>query len=224
MTTQARGALSVFGLVLGIHLVAQLLGADALARWSQWLLVPPLGVAVAATLRAAPARHARLLRLVLVGLGFSWLGDTLPHLVGEAGFLVLVGMFAVAQAAYAAAFWPDQRRSLLRTPWALVYVAVAALLLTLCLPHAGTVAPAVTGYAALITLMAVLATGVHRLAAVGAALFVLSDSLIALEAFVPAWEVPGQGFWVMSTYGLAQLLIVLGVLRRLEEEPGPGAC
>jgi uncharacterized membrane protein YhhN len=74
------------------------------------------------------------------------------------------------------------------------------------------------GYAVLITVMAVLATGVHRLTALGAVLFLVSDALIALEAFVADWRLPGQSAWVMATYGLAQLLIVLGVLARAAAE------
>ena len=97
----------------------------------------------------------------------------------------------------------------------LYLLATGALMIALCLPHAGELAVPVVGYAVLITVMAVLATGVHPLAGIGAGLFILSDALIAMSAFVPWWSLPGQGFWVMLTYGLAQLLIVLGVLARV---------
>lgn len=211
-----RAALGAFALVFATHLGAQLAGAGDLPRWTQWLLMPTLAAAVVLAARgpSTPAQgHANLTRLLLVGLVFSWLGDTLPHFFPGAAFLVMVGMFALAQAAYATAFWPSRRASVLRTPWVLLYLASAACRLGLCLPHAGTLAGPVIGYAAIITAMAVLATGINRLTGTGGALFMLSDALIALDTFVPAWEVPGQGFWVMATYGLAQLLIVLGILR-----------
>lgn len=214
MTSGTRAALAAFGVVLLVHLGAQLAGATDLVRWTQWLLAPALAAAVVLARPGLDKARGNLARLVLVGLIFSWLGDTLPSFAGDASFLVMVGMFAFAQAAYAAAFWPYRRASLLRSPWALVYVAFAVGLLALCLPQAGALAGPVIGYAAIITAMAVLATGVNRLTAVGGALFVLSDSLIALDTFVPAWDLPAHGLWVMSTYGLAQLLIVLGVLRR----------
>lgn len=220
LAVPGRLALRAFELVLVVHLVAQLLSAGDVARWTQWLLMPLLAV----TLLLSGARHTRLFRLVLVGLGFSWLGDLLPHFSGEASFLVMVGMFAVAQAAYAVAFWPYRSESVLRTPWTLGYAAVAVLLVALCLPHADELGVPVVVYAALITVMAVLATGVDLLAGIGAGLFILSDALIALGAFVPWWGLPGQGFWVMSTYGLAQLLIVLGVLRRLGRPVWPDAA
>lgn len=209
-----RIGLRAYELVLVVHLASQLLDAPVVARWTQWLLMPLLAL----TLLLAATRHTLLPRLVvlaLAGLGFSWLGDLLPHFAGEASFLVMVGMFAVAQALYAVAFWPHRGTSLRRSPWALVYAAFAVAMVALCLPHAGELGVAVVGYAALITVMAVLATGVHRLAAVGSGLFILSDALIAMSAFVPWWSLPGQGFWVMLTYGLAQLLIVLGVLARV---------
>ena len=215
---RARPVLLGFELLLVAHLAAQLLGADDAARWTQWLLMPALALVVLLT-RSDRSGRSRLVTLLLVGLFFSWLGDLLPHFSGGASFLVMIGMFAVAQAAYAVAFWPDRARSVLRTPWVLPYLAAAGVMVALCAPHTGSLLLPVVGYAVLITLMAVLATGVDRLAGVGGALFVLSDSLIALEAFVPSWELPGQGFWVMATYGLAQLLIVLGVLRRSEEGP-----
>lgn len=203
-----------FALVLGVHLTAQFVDLPTLARWTQWLLMPLL----ATTLWLAAGPHTRLVRLVLVGLVFSWLGDTLPHFFGDGGFLVMVGMFALAQIGYAVAFWPWRSVSLLRSPWALCYLATAVLLVAVCLPEAGALGVPVILYAALITVMALLATGVNLLTGLGAALFILSDSLIALATFVSGWELPGQGFWVMSTYGLAQLLIVLGVLRRVGKE------
>jgi uncharacterized membrane protein YhhN len=68
-------------------------------------------------------------------------------------------------------------------------------------------------YGALLGTMAVLATGVNLLTAVGGALFLVSDGLIALDAFAAGFDLPAQGFWVMATYVAAQSLIVAGVLR-----------
>ena len=67
-------------------------------------------------------------------------------------------------------------------------------------------------YGACLGTMAVLSTGVNRVTAVGGALFLVSDGLIALDAFVPGFGLPVQGFWVMATYVAAQALLVAGVL------------
>ena len=46
----------------------------------------------------------------------------------------------------------------------------------------------------------------------GGALFLVSDGLIALDAFVEGFGLPAQGFRAMATYLAAQALIVAGVL------------
>jgi uncharacterized membrane protein YhhN len=45
---------------------------------------------------------------------------------------------------------------------------------------------------------------------IGAILFIISDSLIAINKF--AFSIPLSDLWVMSTYIAAQYLIVQGVL------------
>jgi uncharacterized membrane protein YhhN len=62
--------------------------------------------------------------------------------------------------------------------------------------------------------MAVLATGVSPVTAVGAVLFLVSDSLIALTELSDRLP-DGAGTWIMPTYVVGQLLIVLGVLQNL---------
>lgn len=199
--------------ISGAHLGAQLLGLKDLADLTQVLLMPLLA---AALVLATASPRPRLVRLMLLGLGFSWLGDSVPRLLeGEAGFLAMLGGFLIAQCLYAAAFWPFRDRSLLRRPGlALIYLAVAGVIVVLCAPAAGTLLPAVAVYAAVIALMAVLATGLGALAGLGAAVFVLSDALIALNSF-GVLTLPGHGFWVMLTYLAAQTMLVLAVHRQV---------
>ena len=52
----------------------------------------------------------------------------------------------------------------------------------------------------------------YRLILLGAILFVLSDTLIAIDKFVV--PVPFQTFLIMGTYVLAQYLICVGFLKR----------
>jgi len=66
--------------------------------------------------------------------------------------------------------------------------------------------------------MAVLATGVNTLTGIGGAVFMLSDSLIALGAF-RGWESRPLSVAVMATYAVAELLLVLGVQQR-RRSPG----
>ena len=203
-----------------VHLAAHLLGAETLADTSQWFLMPVLaGCLWLATRRHAahgPGRRSRLVRLTLVALGFSWLGDTAPDLAdGDAAFLVMVGLFLCAQITYTIAFWPYRAGSVLRRPLALVpYGPPRRALAGAGAPEAREALVPVVVYGVCLVTMAVVATGVDRLAAVGGAVFLLSDALIALNAFAPWYDLPGHGFWVMLTYVVGQVLLVLGVLRR----------
>ena len=208
----ARLFLGALAVVTVVHLVAQLAGADTLADATQVLLMPLLaGVLWCET--AAP--RSRLVTLTLAALALSWLGDTAPKLTsGDASFLVMVGFFLLAQAAYIAAFWPYRDRSVLRVhrPRLIGYLLVVVVLVAVCAAGAAEMLLPVLVYGACLGTMAVLATGVNRLTAIGGAVFLVSDGLIALDAFVPGFGLPAQGFWVMATYVAAQVLIVAGVL------------
>lgn len=214
LSRSALVALVVLGAATATNLAAQLLGAATLAETSQWFLMPALAAALWCTTAAS---RSRLERLVLLALGFSWVGDVLPDFfTGDAAFLAMVGGFLCAQVVYAVAFRPFWRESVLHLHPAAgaVYGFLAITLVTLCLPGtSGLLSLAVVVYAACLTAMAVLATGVHRLTWVGALLFLFSDALIALGAFA-GFAPPASGFWVMATYVLGQALIVAGVVSR----------
>nr|WP_210768011.1 lysoplasmalogenase [Cellulomonas humilata] len=214
MSRAARAWVAVLAVLVLVHLIAQLAGAEAFAQVSQWLLMPALG-AVVVTATRWPRGH--LVTWVLVALGLSWLGDLVPSLVGDdAAFLVMVGFFLLAQTAYVVAFAPAVRASVVhRRPVLLLpYAAVLVALVALCAPGAGSLLVPVAVYGGVLTAMAVLSTGLGRVAAIGGAVFLVSDALIALEAFVPSWELAGQGFWVMLTYVTGQGLIAAAVVSR----------
>src|SRR6478735_3788621 len=208
----ARLLLGAFAAVALVHLVAQLAGGGRLADGTQVLLMPLLaGVLWCET--SSP--RGRMVTLVMVALGLSWIGDSAPKLTsGDSSFLVMITFFLLAQVAYITAFWPFRGHSVLhvRRPLLLVYLAVVAALVAACAAGAGALLLPVLVYGACLGTMAVLATGVNRLTAVGGALFLVSDGLSALDALASGFDLPAQGFWVMSTYVAAQVLIVAGVL------------
>ncbi|MCK9793358.1 lysoplasmalogenase [Isoptericola sp. 4D.3] len=214
-TVTSRAAAVALGMLTVLHLVAQLAEASTWARVTQGCLMPLLAITLWC---AAPVPRSRLVRLVLVALGLSWLGDTAPAAFdGDASFLVMVGFFLLAQVAYVVAFWPARRASVARRPVLLLpYAAAAAALVGACAPGApGPLLAAVVVYGACLVAMAVLATGVHPLAGVGGAVFLVSDAMIALGAFTDWFAPPASGFWVMLTYVAGQALLVAGVLARL---------
>ncbi|MBD5787690.1 lysoplasmalogenase [Cellulosimicrobium terreum] len=218
-------AWALLGLLTVAHLGAQLAGLSVLADVTQCLLMPALAACLWLATRGRP-RRSLLVRLTLLALGFSWLGDTAPRLAGpDAAFLVMVGFFLCAQVTYTLAFWPYRADSVLRRPLALApYVVVLVGLVVACAPGAGALLAPVLVYGACLVAMAVTATGVGRWAAVGGAVFLVSDALIALDAFAPWYDVPGQGFWVMLTYVVGQALLVLGVARRDGVREAAGAA
>ena len=212
--TTARWLLVALAVVTAVHLVAQVVGGHAVADATQVLLMPLLAALLWVETSGTGPR-SRLVTLVLLALGLSWLGDSVPRLTsGDAAFLVMVGFFLLAQVAFIAAFLPFRGRSVLHVHRRrlLVYVAAVLALVLACVGGAADLLVPVLVYGACLGTMAVLSTGVNRLTAVGGALFLASDGLIALHAFGPGFDLTGQDFWVMATYVLAQALIVAGVL------------
>ena len=95
-------------------------------------------------------------------------------------------------------------------PWGQLALVV---LVALCREGAGDLLVPVVVYGVALAAMAVLATGLGPVAGVGGAVFMLSDSLIALRAFADV-ELPAHSFWVMLTYVAGQALLVAAVRAR----------
>lgn len=200
------GWLAAYALVALTNLASALLGPAELFGITLFLAMPTL----IAALLAARAVSLQV-RLVVAALAFSWLGDGIGSL--SETILIKIVLFLAAQVCYAIAFWPFRAASVLYRPrWGLVYALVVGALLAVVVPAAGALAPAVVIYGCSLGLMAVLATGVHRLTALGAASFLVSDSLIALTTFVAPGGFPGAVPLIMATYLTGQLLIVLGIV------------
>ncbi|WP_028048580.1 lysoplasmalogenase [Cellulomonas sp. URHD0024] len=218
----ARIWVAVFVVVALVQVGAEWVGAEGVAQVTQWALMPVLAGALVAATRW-PRGH--LVTWTLVALGFSWLGDLVPSFVADdAAFLVMVGFFLLAQVAFVVAFAPDARRSVLhRRPVLLLpYAAVLVGMVGVCANGAGSLAIPVAVYGGCLTAMAVLSTGVGRMAGVGGAVFLISDGLIALDEFVPSFHLPQHDFWVMVTYVAAQALIAAAVvLRNMQQRRAP---
>lgn len=213
---------AALALVTAVHLVAQLVAQDQLlADATQILLMPLLFGAVYC---ATAAKRPRLVRLVLIALVFSWLGDTVPRFMdGDNGFLAMVGCFLVAQLFYIAALWPLRRSSVAtRVMPSAPYLAAFAALVLACGPGAGSLLIPVVIYGLALVLMAMLSTGLGALAGVGGAIFLISDGLIALRSFT-TMELPGASFWIMLSYVVGQGLIAMEVIQRTGREHGAPA-
>ncbi|MGX5818352.1 lysoplasmalogenase [Chitinophaga lutea] len=154
---------------------------------------------------------------------FSWGGDVLllfPH-----HFIPGLICFLGAHVLYTCFFLrlrPKPRPGIREAAVGGAAIVYAVTLFMILFPALGDLTPAVLVYTAAITLMflsALAAFGLKNSQAGlrcigGAALFVLSDSILAVEKFHT--QLPGGGILVMLTYGLAQWLIVNGGIRHLQ--------
>lgn len=208
-------ALIPFLLVSVVHLAGQLASLEALTTTTKPLLIPLLAGAVIWLSRRSRSWGTWLL---LAALFFSWLGDLALLVDGDTWFLLGLGCFLLAHVGYIVLFSSRFGAGRPR-PWTLVYAGWFALLLVVLVPHLGGMLPPVVGYGLVICTMAVLAVRCGRVVSVGATLFLLSDSILAVNAFVDDVSIPAAGFLIMATYLAGQCLIAVGMLRRLAPVP-----
>ncbi|WNV84982.1 hypothetical protein RM788_43655 [Umezawaea sp. Da 62-37] len=138
------------------------------------------------------------MRLALVALAFSLLEKAFrscsPVMPGS---WLWWGCSCCDQLVYAVAFWPWRHRLVLRRPALVGYLLSFGTLLVGCAPGAGGLLVPVNFYGLSLTLMAMLATGVNRLAVVGSVLLFRlrrTDRLECLRGLVqPTVRASGGG-------------------------------
>ncbi|MBP8155775.1 MAG: lysoplasmalogenase [Leadbetterella sp.] len=155
-------------------------------------------------------------RNLYIALFFSLLGDVFLMFGGELYFMLGLVSFLLAHVFYILLFKSQFKFNLLRAlPFAAATLSYFMFIKeeidqNLLIP--------VSVYCIVITLMGIFAAGrktnyfSFNLVLIGSILFIISDSLIAFNKFYS--PLPASSFWVMSTYGLAQFLIVLGWSKR----------
>lgn len=187
-----------------LHLGAILLSLPGLVEWTKPLLMPALAIGL---IWAAPERRSPAIVLGVLALLLSWVGD-----VTLRWFVVGLVFFLLAHIVYLVLF--VSRLTVRRVPWwAIAYAAWLVVLLTILGPHTGSLLVPVIAYGLVLTAMAVVASRCNRWVAWGGALFVVSDSILAINRFLPDSGIPLADFLIMITYIAAQTLIVWGVLR-----------
>jgi uncharacterized membrane protein YhhN len=181
------------------------------ARWATKPLLMPL---LAASVVRSGQGGETADRAVLAGLGWSGLGDVALLGVGEPAFGAGLASFLAAHCCYTVAFLRRRAGGTRRRPaLAGLYVLAWAVLSAVLVPRTGRLRVPVLLYGTALLGMALSAldTGDPRLAAGGAA-FLVSDSILALDAFDVA-SVSGGDAIVMATYAVAQALIAEGTVR-----------
>lgn len=180
-------------------------------RWQVYLFKPLTTSLIIALAWLAPASPSLLLKgAVVIGLVFSLLGDiclmlpSVPFVAGLVSFLLAHLSYSVGFGAIAI-----PRASVFWLLWLIPYVLYGAWLQRRLMPHVASLRLPVSLYMGALLLMAWLATGVNWRAGLGAALFVISDSVLAYERFVRPFH---SARWiVLGSYWLAQWWIALSL-------------
>ncbi|MGC6421951.1 MAG: lysoplasmalogenase [Flavobacteriaceae bacterium] len=199
-------SLAPFLLLSSIHLISIITNQESLRILTKPLLLPALFLFYV-------VQNPKPDRGVLIALLFSFLGDV--FLLGEGALFFLIGLgnFLVTQLLYTLKMGERiiKRRGTLI--WASIpFLIYAAMLFYWVVPRLKLLAPAVVIYAIVISSFGVMCVTYWMqkrrnrfLILTGALLFIVSDSMIALNQFY--FDFNFFGPWVMGTYLLAQYCI-----------------
>ncbi|MGY1584476.1 lysoplasmalogenase [Streptomyces sp. MN13] len=203
--TPRRALLWAFALAAAVDLASLAAGFEPGHMVAKPLLMPLL--AAHAALSGAP-------RLLIAALLCGWGGDVLLLSDAEPAFLAGMASFAAGHVCYLTLFKAYGRTGTRPGPLLAAYgVVLAATVAALWPDLPADLRVPVAGYSLLLTAMAYAAASrFGRLAGIGGALFVLSDTLIATG--VADWpQAPRPDLWIMLTYIAAQFLLARGTLR-----------
>ena len=214
--------LIIFVTVLVAHITGIQVTNELLQQFSKPLLIPILA---GYFLSQTKSIGAVLSKWILIALSFSWAGDVLLMFVPKNDIFFLLGLsaFLIAHIFYILFFHHVRvKENVKGNPWLLIVVVVYyAALISLLSPYLLDMKIPVLVYGIVISFMFMLA--MHMLfiknksagmwMMVGALLFVISDSTLAINKFYQPFAT--AGVLIMLTYGLAQLFIVIGAIRYL---------
>jgi len=206
-----------------IHLAAILSGNEKslTAMISKSLLMPALMIVF---YRLTRNRENRQRKFVFAALVLSWMGDVILLFQEKNSNFFLIGLlsFLLAQVSYIIAFslsslW--QNSLLKKHPWLVVFfVGYAVLIFSIIHNGLGSMLIPVIVYMCVILLMGL--SALNRFGKVsqrsffdvflGAILFILSDSLLAINKFYMPFAL--ASFLIMVTYIAAQFFIVKGMI------------
>ena len=179
-----------------------------------WLLkIIPIALLGVAVLKA----ESSLVRsILLLALFFSACGDLL---LAFDFFIYGVAAFLLAQLSYAVIFRSYWKGFNNRWPFSLVLIMYLFAMVWLLVPKLGNLQIPVMAYLMTIAamgLLAVMSSLPIRWAVLGAVLFIISDSFIAINKFISAF--PFESYWIMSTYYGAQFMLVTGFINAAKQQ------
>jgi uncharacterized membrane protein YhhN len=172
-------------------------------------IVPIISLAVLALVNISGKRKLYMTAALLL----SAVGDVLLAQSGNRFFIYGLGAFAAAHCFYITAFLTNREKAEKKQFYYIVPLLIYSISYAFILyPGLNGLTIPVFVYLSVITVMGITSAGAGRNFMVfitGASLFIISDSLIALNTFLV--RVPNSSLWIMITYYPAQLLLTLGM-------------
>ncbi len=217
--------LTLFFIIAALEILGEVIGMRIFVLFFKPLLMPFLLAWYISTNRA---NNKTLQKSMIAALIFSFLGDTLLLFVAqnEVFFLLGLGAFLIAQLSYTYVFNNDRAKNKLTLPYtSLIFIISSLYILFLFLniyenlkeftiPVAiYTIAVSLMGITAALRLNSVNNKS-YRLTFIGAVLFVLSDTIIAIDKFSYNGLLPYASVMIMSLYIAGQYLIVKGMMKK----------
>ncbi|GCC50140.1 lysoplasmalogenase [Chryseotalea sanaruensis] len=216
-------ALALFLLASATELTAHLFNWPTVRHFSKPLLMAFLGLYYYLSVE-----KSELSKLVVLALVFSWGGDVLLMYQPKHELYFIFGLASFLAAHLFYIFTYKQFRSedtsnalmgVQRFRYSFPVILAGTGLITVLYNHLGDLKIPVVIYALVLVLMVLNAlfrfgrTSLSSFSMVffGATLFMISDSLIAINKFL--MPVANSGLWVMITYITAQYLIIEGLLK-----------
>ncbi|GMU42194.1 MAG: lysoplasmalogenase [Xanthomonadales bacterium] len=186
--------------------------------WLHYIAKPAATLLIAAHAMTSTGGDAGYRRWVIVGLLWSTLGDVLLMLPWDA-FLYGLLAFLVAHLCYLLAFSRRARFAARRTPFTLYALVACGILTWLWQGIPASMRLPVIVYVAALGSMAAQAfaiwlvrrDAVSASAAIGGALFLCSDSLIAINRFAEPFE--ASRLLILTSYWVAQWLLARSITR-----------
>jgi uncharacterized membrane protein YhhN len=205
-------------------LVTELIGIQLHDEQLQYFFKPLLIPVLAGYfLSQTKVGTTNLKKWILAALFFSWVGDVLLMFETKSKIFFLLGLsaFLIAHIFYIIFFHNLRVKENIRSNLWLLLIVVTyyAVLITILSPQLGDMKLPVRIYGIFISFMFMLAMHMlfiknktaGRWMIAGAFLFVVSDSVLAINKFYQSFE--SAGIIIMLTYGLAQLFIIEGAIR-----------
>lgn len=212
----------IFSIVLAVHLSGIYFGNLIIERITKPLIVILLVIYFIGSTKEI---SSGLKKWILFALVFSLAGDVLLLFVTQNPVFFLAGLvaFLVAHIFYIIFFHSIRVLQVVKPkPFLLIPVLIYYLVLIAFLsPHLGDMKLPVRIYGVVICFMLMLALHIlyiknksaGMLMLTGAILFVISDSVLAINKFYNSFD--GAGIIIMLTYGIAQLLLTEGAVKYL---------